>query len=678
MVDMRARAVISAEDRTQGVFEKIARRMGLISKAAAQTSYATARMGAQTARRMETQSRSLSRMQSIGGGIGGRIGYGAGGTLAAGAVVMKAATSALSLEKAMFGVRKATDETGDGLKAYETKVLDLARSSGKAKEEVAGILAGAAFAGRPKQELMQFTDYAIAATGAWGTSAAETGQALAELGNIYQANQKRIEEIGDAINTVADSSASKETDLLDFLRRTGGTGKMLGISAENMLALGASLKEIGVQSEVAATGVNALMTKISVPDDGFDDGLKAAGLDAKKFRKAVEKDATGAILTLLKALDKLQGTKKMAVLKDLFGLEYADDIGRLTGSVGRLNELLTIAADKKRVLGSVRGQAAILTEQDFNRLDRANQAIDVLMARIGGGFKIAAGESAAWVNRLVDDFERAGTAADKLLSVVKNIDSALGTIVPKSKGNSVKDAIKGFGDIVGGKNEAPVDADEWREVKSEIGALEKQIADIESRVHPSRRGEFNAETDALMKRKGALQNRILNFAKAIPIPDAPSYLTGLDPYLVDPRRPADARDRMDDRIRQSQVKTVKNAKLPPARPAGIGGTIMAPVQGLDSDSATASLKSATEALDRAINREMKAPFPPSRPADITAKVVDPVKVDVTGTVGMDPSSKALIEVRVKAEGVTVTGMTASDSGNVRASVGASMGHLVNR
>ncbi len=75
------------------------------------------------------------------------------------------------------------------------------------------------------------------------------GQALAEIGNIYEANQKRIEEIGDDDHTMADNSASKETDLLEFMRRSGASAKEAGISAEKMLAFGAAMKEVGVRYE---------------------------------------------------------------------------------------------------------------------------------------------------------------------------------------------------------------------------------------------------------------------------------------------------------------------------------------------------------------------------------------------------------------------------------------------
>ena len=128
-------------------------------------------------------------------------------------VARKAFASSVSMEREMYNVQRATDATGAALKKNEDFILDLARATGKTKEELAQMFAAGGFAGRPAHELQRYTEYAAKATVAWGTNAQETGQALAELGNIYDASQKRIEQIGDTINSVADSSASSEKDL---------------------------------------------------------------------------------------------------------------------------------------------------------------------------------------------------------------------------------------------------------------------------------------------------------------------------------------------------------------------------------------------------------------------------------------------------------------------------------
>lgn len=354
-------------------------------------------------------------------------------------VARKALTSSISMEREMYNVQRATDATGAALKKNEDFILDLARATGKTKEELAQMFAAGGFAGRPAHELQRYTEYAAKATVAWGTNAQETGQALAEIGNIYDANQRRIEQIGDTINSVADASASSEKDLIEIVRRVGGAGKSIGISAENMIAFGAALKEVGVGTEVASTGLNALITKISTPDDGVDDALASAGLNAKKFRKAVEKDATGAIMILLKALNKVQGTKRMSILKDMFGMEYADDMSRLVMALPRVTKMLDLANDKKKAWGSVRAGFADALEKDFNRIDRATQSIDVLYKRMGDGLKEVAGGFAETINKAVDASEKARSRVGRLDEIDQEADERAGK--PKSTSTPSEDPL---------------------------------------------------------------------------------------------------------------------------------------------------------------------------------------------------------------------------------------------
>lgn len=329
---------------------------------------------------------------------------------AGGAYALNRATKqALSFEQVMYEVEKATDSSGAAAQRYADAVLKMATETGKTSTELGGILASAGFAGRPKDELLDFTRYAAKATGAWGTSAEATGQALAEIGNIYQANQKRIEEIGDAINSVADSSASKETDLLDFLRRSGAQAKILGITAEQTLAYGAALKEVGVQSEVAATGFNALLTKLATgaEDDDWNKELKKLGINTKAFTATLKKDAPAAISILLASINKISdGTKKMAVLKDLFGAEYADDIARLAGNLGGVEKMLGLVGRKANYLGSVSKSFELLKEKDFNRVARFNAQMERLSITVGGPLKSVVGEVADKLSEAAEAFHR--------------------------------------------------------------------------------------------------------------------------------------------------------------------------------------------------------------------------------------------------------------------------------
>lgn len=334
--------------------------------------------------------------------------------VAVGAGMFKATKAALDFEKVMYQVEKATDSSGAASARYSAAILDMSTKTGSSAKELGGILSAAGFAGRPKEELLDFTSYAAKAANAWETTAEETGQALAEIGNIYQANQARLEQIGDAINGVADASASKETDLLDFIRRTGATAKIMGITAEQTLAIGAAFREIGVTSEVAATGFNALLTKLStgVGDSDWEKQIKDLGIPVKAFNATLKKDAPGAIKTLLTHINKISdGTKKMSILKDMFGAEYADDIARLSGNLAGYERMLALVADKTKFLGSVSKSFELLKEKDYNRIARFNAQMERLAISVGGPLKIALGAAADQASRLFESFQEGGAGA---------------------------------------------------------------------------------------------------------------------------------------------------------------------------------------------------------------------------------------------------------------------------
>lgn len=425
VVAVRAEALITARSRLREGLGQATRELDafrrLQSRSSSAFSSSAARQNAAAARQAAFQSRTFGREGSIAAlaGTSARALGAVGGAYAAISAVRHAEKSARSFEKEIYSVQRATDTSGDALKAQENTLLDLSRATGKTKEELAQLYAAGGFAGRPARELARFTEYAAKATVSWGTNAEETGQAMAEIGNIYQVNQRRIEEIGDVINTVADKSASKEKDLLEYLTRVGGAGKSLGISAENMIAFGAAMKEVGVRTDVAATGIQAVFNKALVQDDDFDEELKKIGVNVKSFRKLVDKDATGAILVMLKALDKLKGAKRQGALKDMFGLEYADDVGRLSGSLPRLIELLAVANDRKNALGTVRKDFTLALTKDFNKVERATASMEVMAVRIGNSLKSIGGSAAEAINEVVDTIEQAEQRADRL----KRIDA---------------------------------------------------------------------------------------------------------------------------------------------------------------------------------------------------------------------------------------------------------------
>lgn len=71
----------------------------------------------------------------------------------------------------------------------------------------------------------------------------------------------------------------------------------------------------------------------------------------------------------------------------------------------------------------------------------------------------------------------------------------------------VGDGVQGAGGIAGGKHYIP-SADQAEAMRAEIAAAQAKIEGITSRLHPSRRGEFNIEIDTLRGQIADMRNRL--------------------------------------------------------------------------------------------------------------------------------------------------------------------------
>ncbi|HEV2604999.1 MAG TPA: phage tail tape measure protein [Microvirga sp.] len=401
-----ATVAIRARDGTGGVFSQVAAKMRGIEVASKRANTAAAVAAHRQAQQVGLAARAADSARAGMLAMPGRF----LGPAAAAYGLKQATDSALSFERTMFDVEKATDSSAAQARVYEEALLAMARATGKTKEELGSMLAAAGFAGRPVQDLLRFVEYGARATSAWGLNAEDTGQALAELGSIYQANQTRIEEIGDAIDAAADMSASREGDLLEFIRRAGASGRQAGISAEHVLAFGAALKEVGVRTDVAATGFEALLNLMKLGDEfsaSAKDGFKALGVNSEAMRKAFVAKPLETTLKLLEKINKVKDPlKKAEIMTDLFGKEYQDDIAKLLNGLPRLTELLGKMGDRANYVGRVMNNALKIDEKDFQKIARAQQAIDVLGTRLGAFFKLKAGGIAEEISKVIDAVEK--------------------------------------------------------------------------------------------------------------------------------------------------------------------------------------------------------------------------------------------------------------------------------
>lgn len=290
---------------------------------------------------------------------------------------MALAQPAIAFESAMADVKKVVDfKSSAGFKNLSKDILELTRTLPMTAEELAAITASGGQLGVAEQDLKTFTETVAKMSVAFDMSAADSGDAMAKLANVYKIPISQIGNLGDAINELSNSSPAKAADIVNTLGRIGGVAKEFGLTESAAAALSNSFISLGKNPEVAGTAINGMLTKLMTADKGgkkFQAALKDVGISAKQLKANIAKDGQGALTDFLKRLEKLSKEKRMGVLVDLFGLEYADDVSVLAGNVDILEKSLQTLqeTDEKgnpKYLGSMEKEFAARSATTENNL----------------------------------------------------------------------------------------------------------------------------------------------------------------------------------------------------------------------------------------------------------------------------------------------------------------------
>ena len=355
-------------------------------------------------------------------------------TLAAGtalaAPLVLATRAAMDFQDAFADVRKVMDGPLPALKALQSQLLALTRTIPMTARELTEIAAAAGQSGIPLQEIIRFTQDAARVGVAFGISAGQAGDALAKLRNVMELSQEGVMRLADAINFLSNNMAATAPEILEVVRRVGGTGRLLGLTGQQVAAFASGLLALGTAPEVAATGLNALFQRLAtapVQPKAFQEALSRLGLSATALQRALRQDAAGALLDFLRRVKA--APDQLTVLSDLFGMEYADDIAKLVGSLGTLERAFGLVANPAAYTGSVLQEFQNRSATLRNALILLRNALDRIWITLGNSLLPIV---TPVVQRLTDLLNRASDLLERfptLRAAVVGVSAALGGLL---------------------------------------------------------------------------------------------------------------------------------------------------------------------------------------------------------------------------------------------------------
>lgn len=447
----------------------------------------------------------------------------------------------ISFEKAMAEVRKKVDGMDDPaeLAKMEQAVSKWAIAYGRAREEVAAMVAEAGAGGVSLADMPEFIRINLAAATAWDATADKTSNALAKIRAATGWGNKQLEEFVDKVNALADAGSAKEMDVVDMFQRAGAAAKAAGVDFDASLAFLTAMNNVAIAPEVAARGFNAFASKLRTATDQGDkveEGLKALGLTPKGVEKGMKTDAKGTMIDVLERLEK--STDKASVAIKVFGREWWDEVARAGQALPEIRKNLDIVGDRKKWSGSAQKSLNIELETTDKHLKRLSALTSEVGDRLGrwalpaineGVEKIIAGMDALDRRAAEGAQARADRAAEDATAGRLADDKAL---TPEERDRMARDAAY--------RKRIQAGAAGKRTDKANLGLTNNsRLADLERE-----RGELGASIEA-RRRAGATDEQLAYSVNRLAAIIA--EIRGIDasrvPAALDPRRPADQDDR---------------------------------------------------------------------------------------------------------------------------------------
>lgn len=300
-----------------------------------------------------------------------------------------ALSEAIRAETAFAGVKKQFDfETAEEEAKFKEDLLKLVAEKRIAVslEELYGMAANAGQSGLNKDEAVGYIEAAANMGMAFNMSREQASEYMFAWRNTFEMNLTQLKELTDQINTLGNNTGASEIKIAEFITRMGNLPTVVGMATNQTAALGASLMEMGMAPEIAATGAKRLLTILNkgmAATGSEKEALNILGLDPDYLAKATLEDPEKALETVFFKLSKLKEYEQGAVMTMLFGEEGKVAAANIMGAFDRLKRNINLAKDSNIYSGATNKEAEIQKNTAANQLQVLKTEFDVIKADLG-------------------------------------------------------------------------------------------------------------------------------------------------------------------------------------------------------------------------------------------------------------------------------------------------------
>ncbi|HCD1470472.1 TPA: phage tail tape measure protein [Enterobacter hormaechei] len=356
------------------------------------------------------------------------------GAVAAGTAILGAlalpVNAAIGFESKMADIRKVVDGLDDK-KAFaqmSDDILTLSTQLPMAAEGIAEIVAAGGQAGIARSDLMQFANDAVKMGVAFDTTAEESGQMMAQWRTAFKLTQDDVVVLADKINYLGNTGPANAAKISEIVTRIGPLGSVAGVASGEIAAMGATIAGMGVESEIASTGIKNFMLSLTAGNSATKAQKQALAflkLNPKKLAEDMQKDSRGAMLKVLDSLAKVPKAKQAAVMNALFGKESLSAIAPLLTNLDLLRTNFNRVADAQEYGGSMQKEYASRAATTENQLVLLKNSVNAISVTLGDTFLPAINEAAKAVMPYLEQLRTFVRANPELVQAAAKFGAAL-------------------------------------------------------------------------------------------------------------------------------------------------------------------------------------------------------------------------------------------------------------
>lgn len=304
-----------------------------------------------------------------------------GASMVAASGLTVAVGSAIQFEDAFTGVAKTVDATDEELQQLKKGIRDLALEIPASTTEISAVAEAAGQLGVKTEDVLEFTKVMIGLGNATNLTSDEASTMIAQFANVTGMNGQ-YEEFASTLVELGNNGASTEKDIMELAQRLSGAAAVAGLTNQEILALAASMANVGINAEAGGTSMSTFISKVETAvasgSSSINDFAKVANMSADEFVKAWESEPAKAIDAFINGLGDIQkeGGSAIVTLQELEIKEtrQRDMLLRLANAQGEVaknvdmankawqeNSALTTETEKK--YGTSKAQLTLLMNQ---------------------------------------------------------------------------------------------------------------------------------------------------------------------------------------------------------------------------------------------------------------------------------------------------------------------------